>query len=186
MESIDSQLVIACHCAVHPPVYYVKDGHLDAPVGPEAVYVDPACPDDTWAKIAPASKTYVWGINCPVALQIGYAEPTATGALLSILAEAWNVLQGGGQVIFPGKYDMNIVGRVQEKINSDPLFVNKWQFSMVKTEDYAFTLAHVNKYRGTPIVHPVLAIFTKPVGSGGRKRRTRDRKRSQRRARTRK
>lgn len=176
MASIDSELVIACHCKTHPPMYHIKDGHLVALVGPDAVYVDPMCPDNTWAAIATNSKTYVWGVNCPVAMQIGRVNPEATGELLRILPEAWRILKNGGQVIFPGKYDMSIVARLQEKIDSDPLFVNKWRFSIVKTEDYPFSLVHINKYSGTPITQPVLAIFTKPVAAGRRLRRTRKRR----------
>jgi hypothetical protein len=178
MASIDSELVIACHCATHPQMYHVKAGRLDVPVGPDAVYVDPICPDNTWAAIATKSKTYVWGVNCSVVMQISHVNPEASGVLFPILNEAWRILKNGGQMIFPGKYDMDIVARLQEKIDSDPLFVNKWRFSIVKTEDFPFTLGHLNKYSGSPVIHPVLAIFTKPVGSGGRKRRTRKRRQS--------
>lgn len=165
---MDSEILIACHCEKHPQMYYVIGGVLHTPVSPEAQYVDPyECPEKTWDKIAENSKTYIWGVNCPVAMQINNVNITATGNLIGILDECWRVLKRGGQVIFPGRYEIGLVERVQALIDSNDAFRNKWRFSIIKAEDFTFSLGHINIYSGLPVIHPILAVFTKPA-SGGR------------------
>jgi len=152
-------------------MYYAKNGILDKEVGQEVQYVDPVCPEATWDKIATSSKTYVWGVNCPVVTDIANAFVTEDGILFSILKESWRILKKSGQVVFPGKYGMHYtVDEFQNYINNNSM-LNKWQFSIVKVEDFPISLGHINQYSGKSVIHPILAVFTKPM-SGGRKRQT--------------
>ena len=156
VSEIDSELLIACHCEKYSQMYYVKNGVLDTPVGVEAHYVDPiACPEKTWEKIPTNSKTYIWGVFCPIAQDILHSNILI---LPGILNNSWRILKRGGHVIFPGPYDMSLVEPMQAAIDSDVTMENKWRFSIVKTKDFPFVLAHIKS-----AIYSTMAIFTKPA-----------------------
>ena len=153
-SKIDSELLIACHCEKHSQIYYIKNGVLDTPVGVEAHYVDPtACPEKTWEKIPTNSKTYIWGIHCPVAQDILHSY---FGVSRNILNNSWRILKKGGHVIFPGPYDMSLVEPMQTVIDSDVTMKNKWKFSIVMTKDFPFVIASAKS-----AIYSTMAIFTK-------------------------
>ena len=140
---IDKELVIACHCPVptHSQVYYIS-GDPKQPVGPAVRYVDPAiCKDHPWEGIVPESKSYVWGINCPLAPAIvhGVLSPGAgyTVAFIEILNAAGRILRTGGQAVFPGPYDPAKVAAVQSMMTHGSL-THKWTVSIVKSDEFPF------------------------------------------------
>ena len=162
---MDSDLVIVCHCKHHPQMYHLKNGALEQVNG--ALYIDPECPESTWADIEAGSKTYVWGENCPVAPQIYNGTLEGDFSLTNILDESWRILKNGGRVIFPGKYNTSMVQPIQDLIDSGA-FKNKWEFSILNSNDFSFFLTREDKFGKFRRQSP-LAIFTKPMSGGKRK-----------------
>lgn len=185
-SKIEEELVIICHCPpVHAPVYFLKEGRLDKAVSPIVPYVDPnKCPLNTWAAIAENSKTYVWGINCPVAGAISrpdhmYAGHVSAATLRDILNEAGRILKDGGQVLFPGPYNPSDVAKIQANVGAG--ITHKWAVSIIPSDSYLFLLGFRHATTGVLTKFSSLAIFTK-IAVGGR--RTRRRRRSNRRTRS--
>jgi hypothetical protein len=173
--AIDKELVIACHCPVpiHSQVYYINDGVVIQPVGPAVTYADPdACLSHKWDTIASESKSYVWGINCGLAPAILTGElpegtgPTAT--FIAILNAAGRILRTGGQAIFPGPYDPLKEALIQSMLTHDSL-TYKWKVSIKKSNTFPFLLTKI-KSDGFLQIHPYLAVFTKIVAGGHRRR----------------
>ena len=171
--SIDSELVVVCHCKKHSQLYYADGDKLINPLGDEVQYVDidPECPEANWDAIKTNSKLYVWGYNCPVAYAL--LNPSLdilwTQHLLDILINSWRVLKNGGKVILginkETEYDINYL---QGFLDSwDP--THKWVVSSERSIDFTFSLG-----KALPIkkIHPRLILFTKVSAGGNRRKRT--------------
>lgn len=167
---MDSELVVVCHCNMHQQLYYVENGELNTPLGPTVQYVDPKCIGNTWGKIPDNSKTYVYGVHCPVAFQIR-SGLEKHGELVAIINEAGRVLKKGGKVIFGGDFDSTITDRLQAELNTSEKILHKWDFSIIDSKDFIFSLGHIQKLSKEPVVFPKMAIFTKPVVGGKRRQR---------------
>ena len=169
--SIDSELVVVCHCKKHAQLYYAKGETLLNPISDEVMYVDvdPECPEATWDVIKTNSKSYVWGFSCPI--YIGLLEPSTqvSYTLINILKNSWRVLKNGGKVIFglPDKVDYDIA-QLQR-------FFDLWVVSSELADNFLFNLGKINIF-GTIIINKKLLIFTKVSVGGKRKRKTRRRK----------
>ena len=175
--SIDSELVVVCHCKKHVQLYYANGETLLNPLGDEVQYVDvdPECSEANWDAIKTNSKLYVLGYNCPVYYAL--LEPSIdtfwTQNLLDILINSWRVLKNGGNVILGDTKDTNYdLTNLQVFLDSwDP--THKWVVSSELSIDFTFSLG-----KALPIkkIHPRLILFTKVSAGGKRKRKTRRRK----------
>jgi len=169
MAVSDEDIVIVCHCKKHSPVFHVYSTNSRS-VGEGISYVDPeVCPEDTWDKIADNSKTYVWGINCPVGPIITNTYPlfmeTSKQILNDILIHSWRVLKMGGKVVFPGPYDDKMIPAVQDIVGT------KWIFSIENTSEFPLSLVKKGEGSGKLKVFPKIAVFTKVVHEGGKMKR---------------
>ncbi|NDB82128.1 MAG: hypothetical protein EB127_05205 [Alphaproteobacteria bacterium] len=178
----ESKLVIACHCEKHSQLHYVNpDNTIGKPVGIDVTYVDPICPNKTWDQIAPNSKKYVWGENCPVygEFRLG-AKRLRRGQdpqLLNILRESYRILENEGFVVFPLgalMYNLDAI----ESLKKDPEINSTYTISITNA---LFRLAQVSdvdkSHWGIPDEN-VIIFKKKPVAGGKRKIRKRtDKKR---------
>ena len=124
-----SDILIICHCEKHPEVF-LKEGGPEKSISSVVDFVDPkACPERSWDKIKDESKSYIWGINCPVGLQIQSANLLAFGALISILNDSWKILKANGKVIFPGPYTSEKLETLKTVVNAKSN--NKWDVSII-------------------------------------------------------
>jgi len=183
---IDSELVMVCHCPfpTHKQVYYIKDGRRVKRLGSDVKYVDPdSCPGNTWDKIEDNSKTYVWGIHCPIYLLFKHAsylkDNVVLGPLLDILKNSWRVLKSNGLVIIPVPKSIenecqNEFNEVKTFIETDPRF-NKWNVSIINSSENRFNLAYKNSINVVDIPR-LLIVFKKQPFGGKKKRNTRHRR----------
>lgn len=163
-----SDILIICHCEKHPEVFLKEEGP-EKSISSVVDFVDPkACPERSWDKIKDESKSYIWGINCPVALQIQSANLESIGSLIPILNGSWKILKANGKVIFPGPYTSEKLETLKIAVNTNSN--NKWDVSILPASEFEFSIYHNNKYSGKPVIHPYLVIFTK-VAEGGRRSR---------------
>jgi hypothetical protein len=170
----DSELVIVCHCPVptHPQIYYVESGKLGTPIGDGVKYVDPeSCPSNNWDTIEDNSKTYVWGIQCPVYPmlegEVGYYNASFYwfGIFIDILNNSWRVLKNGGSLIFPTKKEMDShkqdkLSIIQQFINENERINNNWNLTLINANDYSFNLGYINRSQ-ILIIPDTLYVFTK-------------------------
>jgi hypothetical protein len=170
-----SDILIICHCEIHPEVFLKDGGASEKPISSVVDFVDPkACPERTWDKINNESKSYIWGINCPVGAQIEHATLDWAGSLIPILNNSWKILKANGKVIFPGRYTSEKLEELKALVDSNSN--NKWDISIIPASEFEFSIYHINKYSGNPATHPYLAIFTKVAEGGRRSRYNRSRK----------
>ena len=180
----DSELVVTCHCPVpkHPQIYYVESGALGAPLGAEVKYVDPKCPENTWDKIADNSKTYVWGMYCPVyplLLHANYEMAFSVNVVVELLDNSYRVLKNGGSVIFPDNGIINSdrtdkLSEIQQFINTHTRF-NNWKLTLINANEFSFNLGYNNSLNILKIPN-ILYVFTKieePQSERGGKRKRR-------------
>lgn len=165
----DSELVVTCHCPVptHPQIYYVESGALGAPLGAEVKYVDPKCPENTWDKILDNSKTYVWGMYCPVyplLLHARYEMAFSVNVVVELLDNSYRVLKNGGSVIFPDDGIINSdrtdkLSEILQFINRRTIF-NNWKLNLINANEFPFNLGYINKSNFLRISN-ILYVFTK-------------------------
>jgi hypothetical protein len=141
------------------------------PIGDNVEYIDPQCidlKDKNWDKIADSSKTYIWGINCPIVLPLRFSEKQRFGynilgfdVLVYILEHAWKALKDEGYLIFnlptseeTQKEDDYII-KLSNFINTTPEFTHKWNVSIIIPNDFIFYLVS-SSYRSVKLL-----IFTK-------------------------
>ena len=173
MPHIDeSELVIVCHCPVpiHKQIYYVENGVLGTPLGPNVKYVDPdSCPENTWDKIEPGSKTFIWGMHCPVyhlfKTKTSLIDGNFTWPFLDILKNSWNSLKHGGKLVFPIPNSIetlckNNIQIVQDFIDAEPRAAGNWSISIVDVSEFPFYLSQNNR-AGVTIIPDLLIVFTK-------------------------
>ncbi len=209
-EEINSKLVIVCHCSKpvendHKKLYYVLQYfkiHFKTneafvlkksviPLGKEVSYVneiDKRCPEtDKWANIADNSKTYVWGVSCPIyytLLQNETDSSSSNKTLTDILLNAYRVLTHDGKVIFtcPVIRDKDVKGDTnsnaeiteQEYVNSvsiitantqafmksddDNNLSSKYILSIIKTKEHKFLIGKYHN-NGETAVNGTMYIF---------------------------
>ena len=165
----DSELVVTCHCPVpiHPQIYYVENGKLGTPLGAGVNYVDPKCPENTWDKILDNSKTYVWGMYCPVyplLLYANYEVGLYVSVIVEILDNSYRVLKNGGSVVFPDEGIINSdrtdkLSEILQFINRHTRF-NNWKLSLINANEFPFNLGYINKSNFLRIPN-ILYVFTK-------------------------
>jgi hypothetical protein len=168
----ESELVIVCHCPVpiHKQIYYVENGVLGTPLGPDVKYVDPdSCPENTWDKIEPGSKTFIWGMHCPVYhifnSDTSLRDGNFTLPFLDIVKNSWIHLKTGGKLIFPIPKSIepackNNIQVVQDFIDNDPRTNGSWKISIIDVSEFPFYLSQIN--RADVINIPdLLIVFTK-------------------------
>jgi len=166
---LDSELVITCHCPVptHPQIYYIENGDLGRPLGPEVKYVDPKCPENTWDKILDNSKTCVWGMYCPVyplLLNANYEVALFINVIVEILDNSYRVLKNGGSVVFPDNGTINSnrtdkLSEILQFINGRTRFKN-WKLNLINANEFSFNLGYTNKSNFLRIPN-ILYVFTK-------------------------
>jgi len=180
----ESELVIVCHCEKHSQLYRIKDNKIDTPIDYKKVsFVDPrVCEDNTWEKIAPNSKQYIWGFNCPIgpALTNPEFDRSAfwTDTLLNILENSKRVLKSGGEFVsgIGNTIDVDTID-LDKFINVPEL--SSWKIKVVKGSDYVFNLGKIQ------VGHPPdfkrnLMVFTKISAGGKRKKRATRRRKTRR------
>ena len=196
-DEIDTKLVIVCHCSKpvnnsHKQLYYVlKYEKLSLqtdeayvlnediiPLGNinKVSYVnedDKLCPKtDNWVNIADNSKTYVWGVHCPIYWTLledaSNSEHRCNIALTDILVNAYKVLENDGKVIFTcsvtrkddaetdeefarKEYDDTvsiITANLETFMQLDNSLVNglssKYSVSIIKTNEFDFLIGQNN------------------------------------------
>ena len=175
-EKIDKELVIVCHCSVpqgdnHKQLYYIKDKDTIFTVGKSVPYVDPTeCETDSWDRILHESKTYVWGVACPINMTITngpfknekleHEYSYSDKMLEDILINAFEVLKHDGKVIFTSKtYKDTMTEHTQEFINTNISLVGKYVVSIINTEDLSFLIGQF--HRDEIQIHNSCVIFTK-------------------------
>lgn len=173
MTPIDeSELVIVCHCPVplHKQLFYVENGVLGTPLGPDVKYVDPdSCPENTWDKIEPGSKTFIWGMHCPVyhifKSDTSLRDGNFTLPFLDIVKNSWIHLKTGGKLVFPIPKSIepackNNIQVVQDFIDADQGKFGSWEISIIDVSEFPFCLSQIN--RANVINIPgFLIVFTK-------------------------
>lgn len=164
----DSELVVTCHCPVpkHQQIYYVEEsGALGTPLGAEVKYVDPTCPENSWDKIADNSKTYVWGMYCPVYILLLRAiyQDLCVNVIVDILDNSDRVLKNGGSVIFPENGIINSdrtdkLYEIQQFINN--LTSKNWKLTLINANEFSFNLGYINSSNFLRVPN-ILYVFTK-------------------------
>jgi len=183
----ESELVIVCHCPVpiHKQIYYVENGVLGTPLGPNVKYVDPdSCPENTWDKIEPVSKTFIWGMHCPVyhlfKTKTSLIDGNFTSPFLDILKNSWIHLKPGGKLVFPIPNSIetlckNNIQIVQDFIDNDPRSNGNWKISIVDVSEFPFYLSQNNR-AGVTIIPDLLIVFAKRevISAGKTKNKTKN------------
>jgi len=196
-KEIDTKLVIVCHCSkpvekAHKQLYYVlkytkfvlkpDEAYVDnkhiIPLGKEVSYVnevDKRCPEtDKWVNITDNSKTYVWGVYCPIYFTLlenaSNSKSQGNIALTDILVNAYRVLTHDGKVIFTCPVTRNkyvkdvaetdeafarreydgtvsiITANTQAFMKSDDVnnLSSKYNVSIIKTNEFDFLIGQNN------------------------------------------
>ena len=176
-EKIDKELVIVCHCSVpqgdnHKQLYYIRDKDTIINVGNSVPYVYPSeCETDSWERILPESKTYVWGVRCPINTTITqgpfknekseYEYSYCDNMLKDILINAFSVLKHDGKVIFTSNiYKDTMTAHIQEFINTNISLVGKYVVSIINTKDLSFLIGKFN-FKNELEIDKTCVIFTK-------------------------
>ena len=212
-DEINEQLVIVCHCSTpvkdeHKQLYYVlKYNKFDVntndalvengdiiPLGNKVSYVnedDIQCPKtDKWRVIADNSKTYVWGVHCPIFETLlkdaTNRESHGNKTLTDILLNAYRVLIHDGEVIFNcpiitnkcvqynTETDVEFVKRVYSYsvliisknmkafMKSDDRISSKYRLSIQNTKKLVFLIGQYNSPKiGYMTIFDLCVIFTK-------------------------
>jgi len=203
---IDNELVIVCHCSdteIHPQMQYITDE--DTPikdVAKKVPYVDPEC-GESWGSINDNSKTYIWGMHCPIMLDHIFHDKTLKqknnnesnnnnnylysnkGVLVDIINNAERVLKPNGMVIFTTDSKKSLMMEYNRKLKRENPFRIKWKMKIINRSEFPFYVCYYDKELGKFQSDERLAIFTIDHGSivkprGRSRRRTRgSRRRSQ-------
>jgi hypothetical protein len=179
-SEFDSELVLVCHCPPpkHTQIYYVVDGEFKTPVGEEVQYVDESCPENAWDKIEDNSKSYIWGIYCPIYLLFKFegnsgltTRNISSIAFIDILKNSWRILKPSGIVVFMIPESLvakmeNLVEKVkiiEEYTQTDTELLGNWEMSIKHVSEVPFTLGYHGRSNSD-----YLFVCTK-ISSGGKK-----------------
>jgi len=201
---IDDELVIVCHCSdteIHPQMQYitVEDNPIKD-VGKKVPYVDPDC-GESWDSINNNSKTYIWGMHCPIMLNHIFHDKTLKqknnnndsnnndnylysnkGVLVDIINNAERVLKPNGMVIFTTDSKKSLMREYNRKLKRENPFHNKWKMKIINRSEFPFYVCYYDEEIGKFQSDERLAIFTidhgNTVKQRGRSRNTRGRRRT--------
>jgi len=171
----ETELVIVCHCEKHSQLYTIKDNKIDIAIDNKKVsFVDPrVCEGNTWEKIEPNSKQYVWGFNCPIGPVLVNPEFKRdmlwTDIFLEIIRESNRVLKPGGQFISGIGNSIDVDAIDLDKFVNVPE-LSSWKIKIVKGSDYIFNLGKIQAGY-PPDFKRNLMVFTKVSAGGKRKKR---------------